>query len=119
MAEFAQFIALTETDAPADFGGRLFTFDLRDLDPARTVIVQFKVSGPQNSQLQMSFNHTQFSIDFILDSTFTRPRSWHEIVEGSRFRSAGNEVIVQGQGGDGGGVTVSDLVILYHAKTPD
>ena len=120
MPEFAQFVAPGEADKAFQASGRLFKFDLPDLDLERTVILMFKVSGPRNARLQMAVNPSggQSPIDFELDSTFTSPRSWHERVEGSLFRVADNHLIVEGASGDGGAfAAVSDIVVLYHGKT--
>ncbi len=120
MPEFAQFVAPSEADTPFQASGRLFKFDLPDLDLQRTVILMFKVSGPHNARLQMAVNPSGGPppINFELDSTFTRPRSWHERVEGSLFQVADNHLIVEGDPGDGGAfATVSDIVVLYHRKT--
>jgi hypothetical protein len=119
MPESAQFVALRDSDTAFPASGRLFTFDLADLDDDRTVILMFRVSGPRNGRLQMAVNPEggDFSIDFELDSSFTRPRSWHEIVAGSIFQVGDNHLIVQGVTGEGGAFpTVSDIVVLYHAK---
>jgi len=118
MPEFAQFVALRASDTPFEATGRLFTFDLPDFDRERTVILMFKVSGPGNTRLQMTVNNRPFSIDFELDSSFTRPRSWHEIVDESNFQVGENRLIVQGGAGQGASPIVSDIVVLYHAKTP-
>jgi hypothetical protein len=123
MPKFAQFIALRGTDeAFTVTGGRLFTFDLPDLDLTdlpdsdlkRTVILMFKVSGPSGTRLQMTVNPAGGGpqIDFELDSTFTAPRSWHEIVQESVFQVANNHLIVESNS-----AKVSDIVVLYHAKT--
>ena len=120
MPEFAQFVAPAEADEAFEASGRLFEFDLPDLDLERTVILMFKVSGPRNARLQMAVNPGGGDppINFELDSTFTSPRSWHERVARGLFRVADNHLIVQGETGDGGAwAKVSDIVVLYHAKT--
>jgi hypothetical protein len=133
MPEFAQFVALQQkTDTAFRLGegvseaGRTFKFDLPDLDPKRTVILMFKVSGTDGAGLKMTLNpdlgpnpgSAGPTIDFELDTTFARPRSWHEIESGNRFKSSDNHLIVEGPiPGFGMFVAISDIVILYHAKT--
>jgi hypothetical protein len=129
MPEFAQFIALQqETDTPFRLGegaaeaGRTFTFDLPNLDPKRTVILMFKVSGTDGARLKMTLNPDPGGADptihFELDTTFARPRSWHEIESGNRFKSSDNHLVVEGPlPGFGMFVVISDIVVLYHAKT--
>jgi len=120
MPEFAQFIAPSEADDAFQASGRLFKFDLPDLDLERTVVLMFKVSGPRNAQLRMAVNPSGGapSVEFELDSTFTAPRSWHERVEPGIFRAVDNHLIVEGAAGDGGAfAAVSDIVVLYHGKT--
>jgi hypothetical protein len=120
MAEFAQFVSLRGSDTAFEAEGVLFTFDLHDLDERRTVILMFKVSGPPGTQLHISLNAAGGEadvIDFELDSTFTRPRSWHEIVEGHRFQAADNHLIVGDEVTGSLRATVSDIVVLYHANT--
>jgi hypothetical protein len=122
MAEFAQFVALPNGIEPFPaMPGRGFTYDLADLNSQRTVILTFRVSGPNNARLQMTAvqpHNTPHVIDFQLDSTFTKPRSWHHVLQGSLFHDANNELVVDGDAGDGGGFAlVSDLVVWYHGKT--
>jgi hypothetical protein len=122
MPEFAQFIALSD-DYLTLTGGESwpFTFDLPDLDLKRTVILMFKVSGQSGVRLLMTRRDPAASttlIDFTLDSTFATPRSWHEIVPKNVFRVTDNELVVDNpETPSVGKVTVSDIVVLYHAKT--
>jgi hypothetical protein len=129
MPEFAQFIALTGTDTPITLAQGTpstrsgFIIDLPGLDPSRTVIVMFKVHGNAGSRLIMENSPTSTSvevlIDFVLDSTFTKPRSWHEIVPGKAFSSSQNKFSMSLSNLPAAGETihVSDIVILYHAKS--
>jgi hypothetical protein len=91
MPEFAQFVAPGEADKAFQASGRLFEFDLPNLDLERTVILFFKVSGPRNASLRMAVNPSggQPPIDFELDSSFTSPRSWHERVGRKPISSSG------------------------------
>jgi hypothetical protein len=64
-------------------------------------------------------------IDFVLDSTFTRPRSWHEIVPGKAFQNSQNKLLIslsslpaEGEiASPKGTIHVSDIVLLYHATS--
>ena len=136
MADFAQFRTVggstqsEPTDAPITLEtgtpstNREFFFDLPDLDVTREAVLMFKVSGHDGSRLVMSNipNGTTENqvINFVLDSTFTRPRSWHEIVQGNQFAPppAVNKFVVEIATTPGAKVTFSDLVLLYHAHTP-
>ena len=119
MPEFAQFITIYETDEATEMD-HPYHFFLPDLDLNRYVILMFKVSGPSGVQLKMTVNASPGpSIDFILDSTFAKPRSWHEIVKKGIFRVGDNHLLVE-DGSSPPGVPfakVSDIVVLYHAKT--
>lgn len=119
MPQFAQFAYITGpggiTDTAFKATGNLFVFDLPDLMPTREVILMFKVSGTSGSQVKMSLTGppSTIQVNFPLDSTFTEPRSWHEVATTQNaFRKVGNRLIVEG------GANISDLVILYHAETP-
>jgi hypothetical protein len=117
MAEFAQFIAIGGADDAFTVDGRTLTFDLADVDTSRTVALMFKVAGSNGAELRMTITSVAAegpSIKFTLDATFGRPRSWHESVPGSLFRESGNRLRVDASGGS---VTVSDILVLYHAKT--
>lgn len=117
MAEFAQFIAIIGTDDAFTVDGRTFTFDLAAVDTSRTVALMFKVAGTNGAELRMTITSAAAegpSISFTLDSTFSRPRSWHEIIPGSLFQNTGNRLRVASSGGS---VTLSDILFLYHAKT--
>jgi hypothetical protein len=99
-----------------------FHVDLPDLDSTRGAVLMFKVSGNVGSHLRM-VNHpaagsTETVIDFKLDDTFTKPRSWHEIVQGSQFSEANKLMISVAASPAGQKVIVSDVVLLYHAHTP-
>jgi hypothetical protein len=129
MPEFAQFVAIPGTDTPITLAegtpstSRGFIIDLPGLDPNRTVILMFKVHGEAGARLIMDNSATPISgarlIDFVLDSTFTRPRSWHEIVPGKEFANSQNKLSISLSlvPGEGGTIHVSDIVILYHAKS--
>lgn len=138
MADFAQFRAITGiqgppgvfwTDDPVDlrtgtpFTDVGFIVDLPDLDSNRPLILMFKVSGKANSRLQMGNDPTATTaftlIDFVLDDTFTKPRSWHEIIPGNQFSKTNNKFSMNLAGNPAGGqrVIVSDVVFLYHAHT--
>jgi hypothetical protein len=126
VAEFAQFVAISKTDDAVTLqdGGppsAQYTFDLADLDDDRTVIIMFKVSGDNGARLVMSNsappNLGDEVVDFTLDSTFTKPRSWHEIAQGKVFGGSGNKFEVHRGFVPGPKVAFSDIVILYHAKT--
>jgi hypothetical protein len=132
MADFAQFRAITETDEPVTLESGTptteagFVIDLLALDRTRTVIVMFKVSGKAGSRLFMTNDITPAGpehtlIDFVLDSTFTKPRSWHEIVPGNQFSATTSNKFLITLGNNpavGEKISVSDVVLLYHAKTP-
>jgi hypothetical protein len=127
MAEFAQFIALgPQTDDAFRLdhtnNTRTFNFDLADLNPARTVIMMFKVAmSGDDPLLHMRINdNVELSIDFTLNPPpgLQSIRSWHEIMgphEG--FKASNNVLTVRNQNPQSSVVTVSDIVFLYHAKT--
>lgn len=128
MPEFAQFVALIGTDdafrLPDDqnYDTRGFSFDLANLDPERTVLLMFKVAASGNANLRMSFAESGSSVDFSLNSPpgQLEPRSWHEIVPKNILRASGNRLLVVGTPLENGAfMSVSDIVILYHATTAD
>ena len=119
MPEFAQFIAITQLDTAVTVDqGRVFTFDLPDLDAERTVVLMFKVSGGPDAGLKMALTSAGQAVPvrFRLDPTFTKPRSWHEVVQKGLFKAVDNRLVVEPDGGADHAI-VSDLVVLYHAKT--
>ena len=136
MADFARFRAITgltsssPTDQPVTIEnggsaqGKKFHVDLPGLDPTRAAILMFKVSGKAGTRLQIENNKPDGTggrlIDFELDSTFTKPRSWHEIVQGSQLAATSNDLVISISDNPAphDKVTISDVVLLYHAKTP-
>jgi hypothetical protein len=115
MPQFAQSAYIKGTDTAFKATGNLFVFDLPDLMPAREVTLMFKVSGKSGSQVKMSLVGpvNSIQVNFPLDSTFTEPRSWHEVNSTpNAFRELGNRLIIEG------GANISDIVIIYHAETP-
>ena len=134
MADFARFRAVTGstgsslTDMPFTLesggsDGAGFSIDLPGLDSSRAAILMFKVSGKDGSHLMMDNDPNPGTqsrvIDFVLDATFTKPRSWHEIVQGYQFSASDNKFLVHvAATPPGAKVTFSDVVLLYHAHTP-
>ncbi len=126
MAEFAQFRALENTDEAFRLDNttgnqKTFNFDLPSLDPARTVIIMFKVAMSGAAQLQMIINQNPGpSINFTLDPPpgLHQPRSWHEIIgSNGGLKASSNILRVLNNNPSASVVTVSDVVFLYHAKT--
>ena len=107
MADFARFRAVSgdssqsQTDFPVTLESgpnetKSFTIDLPNLDRTRAAVLMFKVNGIDGSHLKM-VNHptpttSQTVIDFKSDDTFTKPRSWHEIVQGNQFSETSNKL---------------------------
>jgi hypothetical protein len=99
---------------------------LSGLDQTRSVILMFKVSGTAGAHLAidnvLASGGTSTLIDFVLDGTFSMPRSWHEFVNGQDFSSVGaNSLTVSlptNPPAAGKKVTVSDFVIFYHTISP-
>jgi hypothetical protein len=128
VAEFAQFVAVTRpgsglTVAADSNHNQGFIFDLPGIDCTRTVVLMFRVSGNAGSRLIMTnMPVPQFVgpslIDFVLDNTHTKPRSFHRIVDGENFNSTGNkfEVSLSFAPAANEKIHVSDIVILYHAR---
>ena len=127
MPEFAQFRAITQTDTPITLTEGTptteagFIIKLPGLDPNQPVIVMFKVSGRAGSHLIMHNDIATSTtggggtlIDFVLDSTFTKPRSWHEIAPGNQFSSGENKFLVKLSDNSAAGekINVSDIVLL-------
>ena len=52
--EAAQFEFLSDSDDAFEATGRLFVFNLPDLDANREAVLMFKVSGPNNAGLQFA-----------------------------------------------------------------
>lgn len=138
MTEFAQFIALSGSDAAFNLPApgspddneatRSFGFDLPALDRQRPIIIMFKVAVWIDVNLQMIVNDDSGPlVDFRLISPLqpVQPRSWLEIVDGTGFRATGNVLRVRAQRnphpevGPFGYIQVSDIVILYPAVTPE
>lgn len=132
MPEFAQFIAFTGTinpltlPNPSDGSFHVFEFDLPNLDTDRTALLMLKLSsfketaaGSATLGLKAEGPNVNVEFTFLLDHpAYAQPRSWHEIIRKNIFASSGNRLLVQGPPeGSGNKVTVSDMVILYHAKT--
>ena len=127
----AQFHTITETDQAITLEflggsgiGNEYVFDLPDLDRTQPVVVMFKVSGTTNAVLAMTNKGAESPtvvetfIKFELDSTFTKPRSWHEIVPGDRFADSRNEFVVEivFPSKLGAKVVYSDIVLLYYTN---
>jgi hypothetical protein len=127
MSEVAQFVvvpgsdsAFTLPDPKSGLNDRHFQdIHATDLDPARSAVVMFKVTPRGQIRLRMRFNSgSEHFIDFEFDApatTSTIPRSWHEVLAGSDLKPADNELVVSVSGS--GSVLLSDIVILYHART--
>jgi hypothetical protein len=141
MAEFARFRTVSgpSEDSPTDkdvtvgngpgaTSERPFRIDLPDLiHQNRGTVLMFQVSGTAGSHLKM-VNQPKVDaphpppknevIDLQLDGTFTQPRSWHEIVQSNKFSEEFNELTIKvTDTPTGQSVTVSDVVLLYHAQT--
>ncbi|MEU7659387.1 MULTISPECIES: hypothetical protein [Streptomyces] len=126
MAQFAQFVAVGGTDdafrLPDSTSNRTTrTFDLPDLDPERKSVLMFKVAMSGNISLTMQINDNPgLSINFSLESRsdLDALRSWHEVLDAHAVRESKNILIIKGEGGGvGAAVSVSDIVVLYHANT--
>lgn len=126
MPEFAQFVALTEADSAfalpnpqTGANDRHLEFDLAGLNTLRAVVVMFKVTAKAPVHLRMRVNAgTQAFIDFDFADAeigFAATRSWHEIVPGTDFKVAANDLVASVTGS--GTVQLSDIVILYHSKS--
>lgn len=128
MPEFAQFFAFENTDAAfrlpnGTITDRVLRYSpLANLDPERTVILMFKVAASGRAHLKVTVNAAGVAeIDVTLDGPPgpVQPRSWHEIVPGSRFTLPASHLLVEVDALEQGAtITVSDFVLLYHAKTP-
>jgi hypothetical protein len=55
-------------------------------------------------------------VQFELDATFSKPRSWTEVVKKGAFKAVDNRMIVENFPGGTGNADVSDIVVLYHAR---
>jgi hypothetical protein len=133
MADFAQFriVSGDSNDLPTDKPVILqngtgetshsrHRVDLDNLDPNRGAVLMFQVSGTPGSHLRIvrqQGGHEQELIAIDLDGTFTQPRSWHEIIQSSHLSPTQHLVMRASATPVGGTVTVSDLVLLYHAHT--
>jgi hypothetical protein len=127
MPGVAQFHTITETDQAKTLvvgdSSDGYRFDLPDLDRTHPVVVMFKVSGTTNAVLIMTNEGgvtptvPENFIHFELDSTFTKPRSWHEIVPGNRFAPSSNKFSVELASSElGAKVVYSDIVLLYYTN---
>jgi hypothetical protein len=119
--EVAQFAFLSGSDDAFEATGRLFPFDLPDLDANREAVLMFKVSGPSKANLQFAVTSAPGGgvinvVKFQLDATFSAPRSWTEVVQKGAFKELNNRMIVEPFPGGIGNADVSDIVILYHAR---
>jgi hypothetical protein len=127
MPEFAQFVAVTASDESfilpdpqtADIDVTFRNIDLANLDRTRTAVAFFKVSGDGFVRLQMRFNAGN---DHFIDFTSTPgvERTWHEVFRGEDLQVVDNELTVSvSQAGvfAGGRIRLSDILVLYHAKT--
>jgi hypothetical protein len=130
MADFARFRTISgpqesdETDEPVTLlngSHRQFNVDLPDLDRDRGAVLMFQVSGTAGSHLQIvrqPGEHEQEIIKIDLDGTFTQPRSFHEMIQGRHLSENPQFLEMRASATPAGGqVNVSDLVLLYHAKT--
>jgi hypothetical protein len=77
----------------------------------------FTVRAQGDVRLLMRFNGgSEHDIDFSFDSSETEPfRSFHEVLPGSNVQAADNELFILVSGP--GSIQMSDVVLLYHAKT--
>jgi len=120
--EVAQFQYLSRSDDAFEGTGRLFTFDLPDLDSNREAVLTFKVSGPNQAKLQFAVTSAPGGnvinvVQFNLDATFSAPRAWTEVVAPGAFMASNNRMIVEEGFPEGAGnAKVSDIVVLYHAR---
>jgi hypothetical protein len=132
MPEFAQFIVWRDTinqltlPNPQDGDFRTWDFALPDLDTDRTALLMLKLSSSKETAagsatlvLTAEGPSVPAEFTFVLDNpAYAQPRSWHEIIRPGIFASSGNKLLVKGPPeGSGNKVTVSDVVICYHAKT--
>jgi hypothetical protein len=131
MPEFAQFLVIRETDNAITLspGGPIpskgYLVDLPNLHRGGDVVVMCKVSGDSGARLSISTTSTTSNtvggllVNFVLDSSFTKPRSWHETAPGSVFDTSTNklEVSLGTNPAPGLKVVFSDIVFLYHART--
>ena len=133
MPEFAQFVSIRDTTfiLPDPTTGlndmHIQGIDFADLDPRRTAVLYFRVNVYRPLRLTMRFNSNAHLIDYNFDPPeplSTRPRTWHEVFPGSDLQPAGNELViaVSEQAPAAGtatanGVELSDIVVLYHART--
>ena len=131
MPEFAQFIAWTATINQLTFPNsegsfKTWEFPLPDLDTDRTALLMFKLSSSKETAagsatlvLTAEGPVVNEKFPFVLDNpAYAQPRSWQEVIRAGIFASSGNKLVVQGPPeGSGNKVTVSDVVIFYHAKT--
>lgn len=126
MPQFAQFIAIRDNlfIIPDPVTGlndaHIQDIHFADLDATRTAIMAFRIKAKGTVRLTMRFNSNGHFIDYKFDPpepASTRPRSWHEVFDGKDLMAKNNELTIAVSGE--GSVELSDVVVLYHAKTPD